>query len=103
MKTARVDCQEYHVIFHYCTDVSPLAHPHILIESPSVKWMEEEQRPIWLMDELAQYVNTAKNGLLLQYGTSWQKDSSDRNAPSTLSSGLVIHFILVNHFMWKEE
>ena len=65
--------------------------------------MEEEQGEIRLMDELAQYVSAAKTGLLLQFGSGWQKDSSERNAPSQLSSELVIHWILVNHLMWKEK
>lgn len=56
-----------------------------------VKWMEEEQGEIWLMDELAHYVSAAKTGLMLQFGSGWQEDSSERNAPSQLSSGLVAH------------
>lgn len=55
-----MDYQEHHVIFHYCNVASPLAHPHTLMGGSCVKWMEEEQGEIWLMDELAQYVSAAK-------------------------------------------
>lgn len=66
-------------------------HPHTLMGGSFVKWMEEEQGEIWLMDELAQYVSAAKTGLMLQFGPGWQEDRSERNAPSQLCSGLVVH------------
>ena len=66
-------------------------HPHTLMGGSCVKWMKEEQGEIWLIDELGQYMSAAQTGLLLQFCPSWQKDSSERNAPSQLSSGLFIH------------
>lgn len=59
-KIAWVDYQEHYVIFHYCTHACPSAYLHILMGSPCVMGMEEEQGEIWLLDELAWYVREAK-------------------------------------------
>lgn len=59
--------------FHYCTDVSPLAHTYALMGSPRDKLIAEEQGQMWLTaHQLSMLVQPS--GLLLHYGPTWQTE-----------------------------